>query len=258
MTEIAFDITGLPPESAPCLIVWAHGWGMTRAAFRPFADTLAGRAAHILVDFPGFGASPVPPAHDKEGGWTTADYADAMADLIKQYRSVKKIIWVGHSFGCRVGIQFAARHFDLVDGLFLVAGAGLPRKRSLLQKANHWSRVYFFKLMKNLTRMVGGDVEALRKKFGSPDYRNAGPMRGIFLNVIRENLSAQAAQIKCPVQLIYGASDTETPPEIGERLHKIIPQSTLTILPDQDHYSLLDSGQHVVVKKLADFMERIK
>jgi pimeloyl-ACP methyl ester carboxylesterase len=250
--EIAFDATGLPLESAPLLVVWGHGWGMDRKAFRPLAETLATRAAHLLVDFPGFGQSSLPPPT-----WTTADYADAMAAWLSPLRAGKKLIWAGHSFGCRVGIQLAARHPDIADGLFLLAGAGLQRKRSLGQKIDHWSRVYTFKILKHLAPLVGYSVDKLRAKFGSTDYRNAGLLRQVFMNVIREDLTAQAKQITCPVQLVYGADDRETPPEIGERLRALIPRAALSVLPGQDHYTVLGEGRHIVARRMTDFMTQL-
>jgi pimeloyl-ACP methyl ester carboxylesterase len=251
-TNIAFELIGLPPGHAPCLVVWGHGWGQNRAAFKPFAETLSGRAAHLLVDFPGFGASPIPPQN-----WGTAEYADALAELIRPYRFIKKILYVGHSFGGRIGIQMAARNPDLIDGLFLVASAGLPRKRSLIQRVKMGCRVSAFKTLKHLAPLLGLNVDVLRTKFGSADYRSAGQMRTLFLQIIRENLSEEARQIKCPTQLVYGAADTETPPEIAERLKNLIPDAALTILPGQDHYSVLGDGRHVVIKRLADFMESL-
>jgi pimeloyl-ACP methyl ester carboxylesterase len=251
-TTIAFEIIGTPLNDASMLIVWGHGWGMNRSSFKPFADTLSGRAAHMLVDFPGFGLSPLPPPE-----WGTAQVADALAELIRSYRFIKKIVYVGHSYGGRIGIQIASRHPDLIDGLFLVGSAGLPRKRSILKKMEMFVRVYTFKTLKHLALLFGLNVEVLRSKFGSPDYRSAGPLRAIFVKIISENLSEEAGRIKCPVYLVYGRHDTETPPEIGERLKKIIPNATLTILPEQDHYSVLGEGRHVVIKRLADFMESL-
>ncbi|MFA5041544.1 MAG: alpha/beta hydrolase [Bdellovibrionales bacterium] len=252
-TKMLFDMTGLPSETAPCLIVWGHGWGQNRSMFKPFAETLSARAAHMLVDFPGFGLSPPPPQ-----SWGTADYADALAKLIRPYRGVKKIVYVGHSFGGRIGIQIAARHPELIDGLFLIGSAGLPRKRKFMKKLEMACRVYTFKTLKHLAPLFGLNVETLRTKFGSADYRTAGSMRPIFMRMISENLSREAQQVKCPVQLVYGANDTETPPEIGQRLAKIMAKAALTILPEQDHYSVLGEGRHVVIKRLADFMESIR
>src|SRR5262245_49964737 len=97
---IDHEIVGLPPEQATRLMVWGHGWGQNRAAFMPLATALPRLATHLLLDFPGFGRSRVPP-----GPWGTEDYADAVAELISGRREGKKVIWIGHSFGARVGLQ---------------------------------------------------------------------------------------------------------------------------------------------------------
>jgi pimeloyl-ACP methyl ester carboxylesterase len=252
--NIAFEVCGLPSEKAELLFIWGHGWGQSGKAFRPFAETLSSRAAHILIDFPGFGASPIPPET-----WSTADYAEALGELVRTVRKKnQKIIYAGHSFGGRVGIQLAARHPDLVDGLFLLASAGLPRQRSLMKKAIMAARVYTFKTLKHLAPLLGLSVDDLRKKFGSADYQTAGALRPIFLRVISENLSEQARNVKCPTCLVYGQNDTETPPEIGQRLKELIGNATLSVLPGQDHYSVLGDGRHVVVKRLTEFMETLK
>jgi pimeloyl-ACP methyl ester carboxylesterase len=251
-TIIKYETSGLPIDTAPCLIVWGHGWGQNRQTFAPMAQALSQRAAHLLLDFPGFGESPLP-----QEVWGTAEYADAVANLIAHYRNIKKIIWVGHSFGGRVGIQLAARHPETIDGLFLLASAGLPRRRTFAEKLKYKSRIYTFKLLKRLAPLLGISVDGLRKKFGSADYKSAGALRPLFLAIIREDLSERAQQIACPVHLVYGLNDAETPPDIGERLAKLIPNARLSILPKQDHYSLLEAGRHLVLKRLTDFMEKV-
>ena len=91
------------------------------------------------MDFPGFGESPRPVAE-----WGTADYADASAGLLESLPNGHRI-WVGHSFGCRVGIQLAARHSEIIDALFLVAAAGLPRRRSRLSQFRIKSKIALYK-----------------------------------------------------------------------------------------------------------------
>ncbi len=250
---IAFETVGLPVENAPCLIVWGHGWNQSRTAFKPFAETLSSRATHIVIDFPGFGLSAAPPS-----SWTTAEYADALAQVIRPHRNVKKIIYVGHSFGGRVGIQLAARHPALVDALFLIGSAGLPRNRSLLDTLKIKLKVYTFKTLKHLAPLLGLDVEKLRGKFGSADYKSAGPMRPLFLRIISENLSNEARKVSCPTHFVYGENDTETPPEVGLRLKNLIANASIEILPNQDHYTVIGEGRHVVIKRLAEFMETLK
>ncbi|MEZ5918737.1 MAG: alpha/beta hydrolase [Alphaproteobacteria bacterium] len=242
-TNIKFKLMG----EGPLPVFWGHGWGQDHRAFENLAQSFSGAGTHILFDFPGFGGSDTP-----ESVWSTADYADACAALIRT-RADKKILWVGHSFGCRVGLQLAARHPDLVAGLFLIAGAGLPRQRPLHQKLYIKAQVMLFKLMK---KCLG--AERARQKFGSADYKNtSGVLRSIFVKTVNENLSDIAQQITCPVILLYGDRDEETPPEIGERLARLIPDANLVVLEGHDHYSLLAQGRHQSAGHLKRFMERI-
>jgi pimeloyl-ACP methyl ester carboxylesterase len=239
-------------EKTGLLFVWAHGWGQDGRAFDGIVSSLASIGSHLILDLPGFGRAGVPPSN-----WGTADYADAAARAIDPLRGQRKIIWVGHSFGGRVGIQLAARHPNTLDALVLVASAGLPRKRSPIESARYTSRIYAFKTLKHIAPYLGISVESLRQYFGSADYKSAGPMRNILLNVVREDLTDVAAKVACPTLLIYGEKDRETPPEIGERLSALIKSSDLKILPDQDHYSLLGAGRHVVGKRILEFVSKL-
>jgi pimeloyl-ACP methyl ester carboxylesterase len=247
---LAYASIGAAPGSAPQHFIWAHGWGQDHRVFLPLANALVRLGTHSLVDFPGFGESPPPP-----GPWGTADYADAAADWLAALPRVRRI-WIGHSFGCRVGLQLAARHPEAVDGLFLIAAAGLPRTRTLLQKVRIKSRVMLFKSLKFLPRL-GIDTSSLREKFGSADYRSAGAMRATFVKVVQEDLTDTVRRVRCPVQLVYGALDGETPPEIGHRLAKLIPDASINVLPRFDHYSVLIGGAHQVQHQLEKFVGRV-
>src|SRR4029077_15952144 len=75
--EIAvFHVDGESPGQAP-LLIWAHGWGHTHRAFLGLAESVRRSTSSLLLDFPGFGDSPPPPAI-----WGTADYADAAAQWL--------------------------------------------------------------------------------------------------------------------------------------------------------------------------------
>jgi pimeloyl-ACP methyl ester carboxylesterase len=229
-------------------VVWAHGWGQDHHAFLALAGSLARAAHHTLVDFPGFGESPRPAAD-----WGTADYADAMAEWLAGLPRGRRI-WVGHSFGCRVGMRLAARHPELIDAMVLVAGAGLRRRRSLVERLRIFLRVRAFKALKFVERL-GIDVDARKAKYGSADYRSAGAMRPIFVKVATEDQTEVARAIRCPVSLIYGERDGETPPEMGERLSRLIPRSTLKIIPGLDHHTILTDGGPQVVHAVSQLLE---
>ena len=240
----AYETAGKPLDAASTHVIWGHGWGQDRRAFVPLATSLARTAHHTLIDFPGFGDSPLPP-----GDWDTADYADALAEWLAGLPRGRRI-YVGHSFGCRVGLRLAARHPGSIDAMVLVAGAGLKRRRSLLERLRIGLRIRMFKALKLLERL-GVDVSARKARYGSADYRNAGAMRPIFVKTVAEDQTDVAKKIRCPVSLIYAERDTETPPEIGERLAALIPGASLKIIPGLDHHTILTDGAPQVVHEVA-------
>lgn len=246
----SYATRGQSCESAALQVVWGHGWGQDHRVFLGLVRGLEQQASHTLIDFPGFGRSPPPPAV-----WGTADYADAIASLIAAAPRARRL-WVGHSFGCRVGLQLAARHPELVDGLFLIAAAGLQPSRPPLVRLTIAAKVALFKALKTLDRL-GLDVAALKDRFGSADYRAAGPMRPVLVKVVREDLTDVARAVRCPVWLIYGALDTQTPPALGERLASLLPNAHLQVLPRVDHDTILTTGSHQVQFQLAQFMTQV-
>ncbi|MGD9615940.1 MAG: alpha/beta fold hydrolase [Alphaproteobacteria bacterium] len=244
-----FDI-GRDSAGASPLLIWAHGWGHTHRDMLPLAEAAARSSASVLLDLPGFGASPLPPA-----AWGTEDYADAAADWLAR-RPAERRVWIGHSFGCRVGLQLAARHPGLVNGLFLIAAAGLPRTRSLPERVRIAARRWAFRTARHLTP-EGPARDRLRARFGSADYTSAGALRPILVKAVNEDLTEVARAVRVPTVLVYGDRDTETPPEIGDRLNRLIPQSRLVVLRGFDHWSVLTDGRHQIVQRLSEFVEQV-
>jgi pimeloyl-ACP methyl ester carboxylesterase len=81
----------------------------------------------------------------------------------------------------------------------------------------------------------------LYRAAGSDDYLKSGELRQTFLNTINEDLAGDAAAIKVPALLVWGATDTDTPPADGRLLAAAIPRSTLRIIPDAGHFVHLDA-----------------
>src|SRR4029078_9662753 len=131
----------------------------------------------------------------------------------------------------------AARHPDKVRGLFLIAAAGIPRHRNFRELLVRRARRVAFRTAMLAVREEDAR-ERLRMKFGSADYRPAGALRPTFVKVVSGHLSDIAATIRCPVRLVYGENDRETPPEIGHRLQSMIPGRELAVLKGQDHFRL--------------------
>jgi len=244
-----FRDDGDSPREAP-LVLWAHGWGHTHANMLPLAQAMPRGTRSVLLDLPGFGAAPPPP-----DAWGTADYADGIAEWLAGLPPAR-CVWVGHSFGARVGLQLAARHPELVGGLFLVAAAGLPPRRSPAARLRMAARRWAFRLVRSLTPN-GPARDRLRERFGSADYRQAGKLRPILVKAVGEDLSDVARAVRCPAVLVYGDRDTETPPELGTRFNALMPGSRLVLLRGFDHWSVLTEGRHQIAQRLGEFLEEV-
>lgn len=237
-----------PPAPAP-LLVFLPGWGQSHQSVLPLARLLSPRFAARLYDLPGFGATPM-----LASGAGTADYADALAPLLPLGRPV---ILVGHSFGARVAIQCAARHPSRVAGLILIAGAGLQKKRSPAFRLKAFGLRQLGRAARALDGLIGSRLgAAYGARFGSRDYRAAGGLRPTFVSVVREDLAPLAAALEKPVLLLYGADDSETPPEFGERYASLIPGSELHILKGFGHLDILRRGGYQCEHLIGSFLER--
>lgn len=231
--------------------VWAHGWGCSSLQLLPLAESLASFGYSSLIDFPGFGESPPPP-----GVWGTAEYSDAVAQWLERLPQERRV-WIGHSFGCRVGIQLSARHPGLLNGMVLIAAAGLRPRRKPLAKVKVGVRRNLFKAAR-LILSEGPRLDWLRARMGSSDYRNAGPLRAILTRVVNEDLASEAKAVECPTLLIYGSADQDTPLELGGQLNRLIRGSRLITLEGFNHHNILTEGRHQLSRQILQFVDGVK
>ena len=215
---------------APARVLALHGWQRTHqdfsAVFDPFAaGSTSGSAAGsttgagpdgpgwsaVAVDLFGFGATPPPPE-----AWGSEEYATHLTGLFDEPGVLAdRVILVGHSFGGRVAIPLYGLVPDRIERLVLT---GVP----LLHRQDRRARPATpFRVVRRLHRMglVGeARMEAMRNRYGSRDYREAqGVVRGVFVRVIGEEYVDGMAAVRCPVDLVWGAEDTEVPVEVAER-----------------------------------------
>ncbi|PRY74762.1 pimeloyl-ACP methyl ester carboxylesterase [Yoonia maritima] len=232
------------------VVVFAHGWGRTHADFLPVAELIAGQARCILFDLPGFGDTPRP-----DDAWDTNDYADYMRTVLAEKIGDKPCIWVGHSFGGRVGLRLAAQQQSPIAQMVIVAGAGVKLPRSLWQQLRGQWRSFLFK-RKKARATDDYEIIDLEKKYGSADYvhsREIG-MRDIFIQTVKEDQTNDVGRIIAPTHLIYGSKDTATPPAEGRVLHAHIPNSTYIECPEFDHLSVLTRGRHQIANVIKDIL----
>ncbi len=214
---------GATHGAAPPTVLGLPGWARTH---RDFDAAFEGLDA-IAVDLPGFGASPEPPE-----AWGAEEYAEAVRPLLDEM--ARPAVLVGHSFGGRVAVLLAARCPERVAALVLT-GAPLLRRPG----ATSAKPVVAYRAGRTLHRhgLLGDKpMEALRRRYGSPDYRAAtGVMRQVLVRVVSETYEEQLAAVTCPTDLVWGEDDTEVPVAVAEAARGALATSTLTVVPGAGH-----------------------
>lgn len=234
-------------------IVFLHGWGVNREALRGIA-ILFEHSHHVhLIDLPGFGEAPPPPPE-----WDTVHYAD----LVQQYilnRLQGTVVVVGHSFGGRVSVRLGARRLDAVKGIVLMGVPGLPQPASSKRALRgRWIRTLRKTLIALKPVLGQGPIDWHTRTYGSRDYLAAGDLRSVFVRVVNEDLTESARTIGCPVLLIWGTDDRETPPWLAHKYQALIgPRATLALLPHKDHYLYTGTGSHLIAQKIRTWLPEL-
>jgi pimeloyl-ACP methyl ester carboxylesterase len=216
--------------TGPATVLALHGWRRSHTDFDPVFAAAGPAVSAVGLDLFGFGATPPPPE-----AWGSPDYARELAVVFDDPALADRVIVVGHSFGGRVALFLAQLVPDRIERMVLT---GVP----LLDRADRRSKVAMpYRLGRRLHRvgLLGeGRMEALRQRYGSPDYRSStGVMRDVFVRVLAEDYRDAVAGVPCPVDLVWGAADTEAPLEVAERAVGLFPSARLTVLDKVGHFT---------------------
>ena len=207
-------------------VVLLHGWGQNIAMMDPIGKGLSKDFHITIIDLPGFGESTEPPY-----GYTIYDYYEILCEFLDKLK-IKNPILVGHSFGGRLSIIYAAK--KKVEKVVLLAA---PFKRST--KKNTF-KVKLLKFMKKVP-VIKELEHYMKSKIGSTDYRNASStMRSVLVNTVNEDLTEYLKQIEVPTILIWGDLDTAVPVEDAKYAETIMKDAGLIVYEGCTHYAYLE------------------
>ncbi|MDR3214874.1 MAG: alpha/beta hydrolase [Bacilli bacterium] len=213
-------------------VILMHGWGQNLEMMYSIVNNLSNSYLVYNIDLPGFGYSDEP-----SYPYTVSDYVEFLKNFIEINKIINPII-IGHSFGCRIALKYAAFN-ENVDRMILTGAAGLKSKKNIL----YYFRIYLFKFFRNFKNFpfIKHYVNEYIENSGSEDYRNSSPMmKEVLKNAINEDAQPYLNNIKVPVLLIFGSEDDATPIWMGEVLNKEIKQSKLIIYDGASHYAYLE------------------
>jgi UDP-N-acetylmuramoyl-tripeptide--D-alanyl-D-alanine ligase len=194
----------------PAVII-LHGWGkeMSGRKYDAIKSSIENLGYTVYApDFPGFGSEPL----DKKV-FEFSDYVQFVHDFFKK-KKLSKAILIGHSFGGRVAIRFAARFPNLVYKLILTGASGIPRPLPTLKKkityvATKVLRPLF--MIPPLSLFFGFFRKLVYYSIGEMDYYKSGNLSETFKNVYNVSILPDLPLVKAPTLLVWGEKDTITP-----------------------------------------------
>lgn len=218
-------------KNVPILIL--HGWNLNAFKFLPLVAELKRKGYKVFCpDLPGFGKSKLP-----ENSWFLSDYVDFVKTFLAKNK-LNKIILIGHSFGGRIGIKFAAENPKLLNALILTGTPGINPVPEV--------KVRFFLVLAKLGKLIfslpflswARDFfrRFLYKAARATDYYNTNDyMLETFRNTVKESLIPHMSQVSIPTLLLWGREDKMVPVDIAYKMNNIIKNSKLVILNDAKH-----------------------
>ena len=216
-------------------IIILPGWGDTRNTFNFLIQHLKTKYTIYIVDYPGFGRSPIP-----NTTLSINDYGELFYNFLDSL-SVSKPIIIAHSFGGRITSLLLGKYHYPIKKVILFDVAGIKRRKSF--KVFFKEKIY--KLLKKISSIFSLEKQTKWKDFlllcfASSDYQSLpDSMRKTFKNIISEDLRKYYKQINCDTLIIWGKNDQDTILKDAYYLRKHIINSELIIYHHATHYSYL-------------------
>lgn len=246
-------------------VVLLHGNGALLQDFvaSTLVDRLAGRHRVVAFDRPGFGFSTRP----RDRLWTPAAQAALLARAFARL-GIERPVIVGHSWGALVALALAAEHPSAVRGLVLVGGIYYPTARLdvpltapvALPVLGDALRYTVSPLLGSLlTRPAAKAIfapMAVPAHFFQivpkalvlrPVQIRASAEDGAFTLPATAGLRRRYRDLHLPVHVLAGDGDRIVDPKAhAERLHRDVPGSTLTMLPQVGHMAHYAAPRRIV------------
>jgi len=192
----------------------------------------------LSVDLPGHGNSEGPSLKSIE------EISNWIKSLMLK-ADISKVIIIGHSQGCLVGIDFASRYPELIEKLVLVAGSyRMPVNQDLIDLAEAGDERAVLLMMKwgyeGSKAFIGGNP--VKKIINSA--REIREVLAVDLKACNnyKNGEESLKKIDCPTLCIFGDLDKMVPVKIGLKMSEQIKNSETKIISDCGHMIIFEKA----------------
>ncbi|HUZ73080.1 MAG TPA: alpha/beta hydrolase [Stellaceae bacterium] len=195
-------------------------------------DRLTARFDVLAPDHPGFGATPAPPWIDDISDMAYF-YLDALAAL-----RLSEVRLVGHSLGGWIALEMAVRATARLHSLTVIDAAGIhvkgvPKADIFLIDPEEQARLVYA----DPALAAAAAERASAEKYHAAAIQNriASARLGWQPRFFNPRLERWLHRIDVPTHIVWGAEDRFIPPAYAAALHRLIPGSSLTLVPGAGH-----------------------
>jgi pimeloyl-ACP methyl ester carboxylesterase len=259
--QIAWSRAGNGPP-----VVFCHGTPWSSVLWRPFVDALADKYTVYLWDMPGYGRSSKQPQHPVDFGVQ----ADAFSALLQHWETARPHV-IAHDFGGAVSLRAHLLCGADYASLMLVDVVAIPPSGSpffkfvqdnpglLEQLPGYVHRAIVRAYISNASNVAlrDSDLDALVKPWTGSEGQTAFYRQIIDYDerYLRDN-EELLAKLAVPVHIVWGQQDAWIPVERADRLHALIPHSTLRTVPGSNHLIHYDAPERLMYE-VASWLDRV-
>jgi 3-oxoadipate enol-lactonase len=229
-------------------IVLVHGFPFNSDMWAPQIDALKAAFRVITYDVRGHGRSEV-----GDGQYTLEMFVDDLIALLDHLR-LDKVVLCGLSMGGYIALRAVERNPERCRAVILADTtsnadsneAKLRRAASIKRIKSTGVKPYAEEFPKavlspqthqkrtDVVEMVRGMIQS-----NSP----IGICGALLAMAARTDTTASLSKVSDPALILVGQEDKTTPPELSEKMHQLIPNSELQIVPNAAHLSNLENPE---------------
>ncbi|HUJ26210.1 MAG TPA: alpha/beta hydrolase [Myxococcales bacterium] len=273
-TRIHYSVAG---GGSPTLVC-CDGIGCDGFAWKYLVRDFGPRHRIIRWHYRGHGRSGIPQDRSHVG------FDDICSDLraVLKAAGVRQAVFLGHSMGVQVALEYHRRHPEQVQGLVLICGShGLPLDTfhdskalkiilpSMIAAADRWpdatNLIWKFAAGGELAYQIATHLEVNGKLVHPEDFkpyfRHLSAMDPrLFLGMLKHASEHSAfdhlPDVKVPTLIVAGTADTFTPYWLSEEMHDRIPGAEMLTIPGGTHVAPIEQPE-LLTLRLEKFLARI-
>jgi pimeloyl-ACP methyl ester carboxylesterase len=173
------------------------------------------------------------------------------------HMQLDKVTLIGNSLGGHVSLVYTKNYGHRVHSLCLTGSSGLYESAM----GDSFPRRGDYEYIRKKTEEVFFNKEVATKELVDEVFESVNDRNKVLRTIsfsksaIRHNMSADLAEFKLPVCLIWGKNDGVTPPHVAEKFHELLPDSELNWIDQCGHAAMMERPEEFN-RILHDFLKR--